>query len=115
MSVSSCLRKLKELEKAEERVARANEVYRQGLTGPALDLVGAAFTSLALARSKDAIDEEDWKEISGALHALKEAIENQEPISRIEELTKNFKGTIEMVFADKLADCLGIRRGRKRE
>ena len=115
MSIRACFTKLKDLEKTEERIIRANEMYRHGDVGVALDLVGTAFTSLALAYRKNVINTDDWKELSRALRELKEVIESEESIAKINMYTDSAVDTIKMIMFEKLGECLGVppKRGVK--
>jgi len=95
----------KRFEKLLERLDEAEALYGTGNAYAALSKVGGAFTNLALIYSKGFITKDEWKDIAGSLHYLRESIINLEPPAEVFRALDRVRKTIEDIMLDKLRDC----------
>jgi len=105
-TVAKCERSVAPLSKVLERLDEAESLYGVGRKYAALSKVSGAFTSLALAYSKDLLDEEDWKNLSAEIHRVRMAILREEPTLHVFLGLDKAREIVERKLFEKFAECL---------
>ena len=105
--LAKCRDKVKDIEKAEDRLLEALKLYEAGHTGYAVSRMGAAMTSLALAKSKGLITSDEWRDLAGRISSLrKQMADRAAPPSEIEGEIRKLERDLLTKYLTEFERCL---------
>ncbi len=105
--LAACRDKVKDIEKAEDRLITALKLYEAGQRAFAGARIGAAMTSLALAKAKGLLTSEEWKDFAGRLARLRDQILDEAiPPSEAEKEVRRLERDLLTKYLTEFERCL---------
>jgi len=105
-TVPKCELRIKNLLKTLERIEDAEQAYIDGNLAAAIARIGGAFTSLALAYAKGEITKDEWKNLVGLLHGVREAIIRGDPLESIIDRIEKASDLLRRRTLEKFDKCM---------